>query len=303
MPWIVAAGAIVAGAMGAKASKDAAKESSNATQDATAENSRQYDITRNDTALSRSVGQGALYKLAGEFGINSPTPIDQEKLNSLKESQEKIKQRLSDARNGKNIPGGNDLRTAGFDSPQEWYSYWENRLNGINQKISSIQKTSLVQKPLAKDAGGIYDNLEMDPGYDFRLSEGEKALQRMQSAGGTRYGGGALRAAVRYGQDYASNEFSNAVNRRNAELGYLFSLAGFGQQGIATAGQAGQNAASNNSNILMQNAANQGAYGIAGASAVNNAVQGGLQNYYTQQLLNDYNRNPYSIPQSHETTH
>ena len=30
---------------------------------------------------------------------------------------------------------------------------------------------------------GVYDNLEMDPGYDFRLAEGEKALQRQQSAG------------------------------------------------------------------------------------------------------------------------
>ena len=149
---------------------------------------------------------------------------------------------------------------------------------------------------------GVYDNLEMDPGYDFRLAEGEKALQRQQSAGGTRYGGAALKAAARYGQDYSSNEFSNAVNRRNSELGYLFSLAGFGEQGIATAGQVGANSAANNSQILMQNATNQGNYGMQGASAINNAVQGGLQNYYTQSLLRDYNRPPVAPPTSGTAT-
>lgn len=147
----------------------------------------------------------------------------------------------------------------------------------------------LTYKVMGRD---VYDDLEMDPGYAFRLAEGEKARQRQQSAGGTRYGGGALKAAMRYGQDYASGEFSNAVNRRNSELGYLFSLAGFGEQGIATAGQAGASAAANNSNILMQNAQMQGNYGMQGASAINNAVQGGMQNYYTQQLLRDYNRPP-----------
>lgn len=295
MPWIAAAGAVVAGALGANASKDAAKESAAASKEAVAENRRESDLVRSDTALSRSIGQGALYQLANTFGVDVP---NQAVLSNLDRQKNRYLDRIARAEQGLGIPGGDDLKAAGYSSVDEWLSGLRKKAYETDIKIQKLSSSSG-----AGGQNGLYDNLEMDPGYDFRLSEGEKAMQRMQSAGGTRYGGGALRSAMRYGQDYASNEFSNAVNRRNSELGYLFSLAGFGQQGIATAGQAGAASAANNSNILMQNAANQGAYGMAGASAINNAVQGGLQNYYTQQLLSDYNKNPYTLPQSHEMTH
>lgn len=297
MPWIAAAGAVVAGALGANAAEESAEASAQATREATAENRRQYDITRSDTALSRSLGQGALYKLAQQFGLGVN---NQARIQQLERSRSSLIDRLSRAERGQNLPGPESLAKYGFDSVDDWMSAMRNRLNNVDRNIQNLSRPTS-----SGSGGGLYDNLKMDPGYEFRLSENEKALQRMQSAGGTRYGGGALKAALRYGQDYASNEFSNAVNRRNAELGYLFSLAGFGQQGIATAGQAGAESATNNSNILMQNAALQGNATMTGASAINNAVQGGIQNYYTQQLLRDYNRNPATtntMP-SHEATH
>ena len=56
---------------------------------------------------------------------------------------------------------------------------------------------------LAKLGTGFTGQVDMtqDPGYQFRLSEGLKALNRQQAAGGNFLSGGALKAAARYGQD------------------------------------------------------------------------------------------------------
>ena len=83
-----------------------------------------------------------------------------------------------------------------------------------------------------------------DPGYGFRLAEGQKALDRQAAARGGLISGGALRAAQRYGQEMGSQEYTNAFNRyqteRQARLNPLQSLAGVGQTSVAQLGQAGQ---------------------------------------------------------------
>lgn len=52
-----------------------------------------------------------------------------------------------------------------------------------------------------------------DPGYKFRLSEGEKAINRAQAARGGFYSGAALKEAERFSQDLASQEFANTYGR------------------------------------------------------------------------------------------
>jgi hypothetical protein len=83
-----------------------------------------------------------------------------------------------------------------------------------------------------------------DPGYGFRLSEGQKALDRQAAARGGLISGGALKAAQRYGQEMGSQEYTNAFNRyqteRQARLNPLQSLAGVGQTSVAQLGAAGQ---------------------------------------------------------------
>jgi hypothetical protein len=60
-----------------------------------------------------------------------------------------------------------------------------------------------------------------DPSYGFRFDEGMNALTRQQAASHDLGSGGAQKAAIRYGQGFASTEFANDFNRRNqlAELG------------------------------------------------------------------------------------
>jgi len=85
---------------------------------------------------------------------------------------------------------------------------------------------------------------QADPGYGFRLSEGQKALDRQAAARGGLISGAALKGAQRFGQEMGSQEYTNAFNRyqteRQARLNPLQSLAGVGQTSVAQLGQAGQ---------------------------------------------------------------
>lgn len=97
--------------------------------------------------------------------------------------------------------------------------------------------------------------LAMDPGYDFRLQQGQQALERAEAAGGRVGGGAALKAAARYGQDYSSGEFANAYNRylqgNQQRFGQLMSLAGLGQNANQQLIGAGSNYADTSANVNM----------------------------------------------------
>lgn len=56
-------------------------------------------------------------------------------------------------------------------------------------------------------------NLQQDPGYQFRLDEGERAMQRTASARGNLLSGQQIREALRYSQGVASQEYQNAYAR------------------------------------------------------------------------------------------
>jgi hypothetical protein len=112
---------------------------------------------------------------------------------------------------------------------------------------------------------------QQDPGYAFRLKEGQQALDRQAAARGGLISGGALKAAQRYGQEMGSQEYTNAFNRyqaeRQARLGPLQSLTGMGQTTANTLGTAGQTMAGNVGNIYAQQGVNQGNALLAGSQA------------------------------------
>lgn len=117
---------------------------------------------------------------------------------------------------------------------------------------------------------------QQDPGYAFRMAEGQKALERSAAARGGLQSGGTLKALDRYSQDYASNEYGKAYDRFNNDqtqrFNRLSSIAGLGQTANSQLGQAGQNYAGQYGNNLTGAANASGAAGIAGA----NALAGGL---------------------------
>ena len=77
------------------------------------------------------------------------------------------------------------------------------------------------------------EEFEKEPGYDFRLSEGMKALERSSAAGGRTLGGRAAKELTRFNQGFASHEYGRAEGRfqRNQENRYnrLMGLSGQGQ--------------------------------------------------------------------------
>lgn len=77
------------------------------------------------------------------------------------------------------------------------------------------------------------NDFEVDPGYAFRLSEGNKALERSAAARGMVMSGKMFKGAQRFGQDLASQEYQNAFNRyqtnRSNQLNPLGTLMAAGQ--------------------------------------------------------------------------
>jgi hypothetical protein len=99
-----------------------------------------------------------------------------------------------------------------------------------------------------------------DPGYNFRMDEGNKGIDRAFASRGGTNSGAALKAIARFNQDYASNEFGNAFNRDSVNKSNIYNfLSGQSAQGLGAATQQGNmsiGAATNIGNI-NQNAANQ----------------------------------------------
>ena len=135
-----------------------------------------------------------------------------------------------------------------------------------------------------------------DPGYGFRLSEGQKALDRQAAARGGLISGGALKAAQRYGQEMGSQEYTNAFNRyqteRQARLNPLQSLAGVGQTSVAQLGAAGQTMASNVGEAIGAGAQARASGYMGGANALSqglnqylNYSQGQQRNALLQQAI------------------
>jgi len=123
------------------------------------------------------------------------------------------------------------------------------------------------------------DQFQADPGYAFRLSEGQKALERSAAARGGLLSGGTGKALTRFGQEMGSQEYTNAFNRyqaeRQARLGPLQSLTGMGQTTANQVGQAGQTMATNVGNDITSSAAARASGYVGGA----NALSGGLGQY------------------------
>jgi len=151
------------------------------------------------------------------------------------------------------------------------------------------------------------DQFTQDPGYAFRLSEGMKALDRTAAARGGLLSGATLKGAQRYGQDLASQEYTNAFNRyqieRNAQLNPLQSLAGVGQTATGALTNAAQQfGAQTGQNLQDIGTARASGY-LGGTNALSSAIGQAGQLYQYGQRTNALSGmygntypNQYSLP-------
>ena len=173
-----------------------------------------------------------------------------------------------------------ELQNEQFQQTRQDYAPY--REAGYNA-LANLQRTAGNVPGAFKFGAGDY---QADPGYAFRLSEGQKALDRQAAARGGLISGGALKAAQRYGQEMGSQEFGNAYNRaltsyntdvarENQLYNRQAALAGIGQTATGQVAQAGQNYANTAGNLITGGAAAQAAGQVGQA----NAITGGLGTY------------------------
>jgi hypothetical protein len=143
---------------------------------------------------------------------------------------------------------------------------------GLLKPYLSSGTTALAQLNALTGGGGFQAPTSVteqnDPGYQFRMEQGDLAQQRSAAAAGGVLGGGEAKALQQYSQGLASNEYGNVYNRAlgtyQTNFGNLQSLANLGMGATNTGVSAG--------NILgSQEASNtlQGGFGTAGVLGQN----------------------------------
>jgi hypothetical protein len=135
---------------------------------------------------------------------------------------------------------------------------------------------------------------QADPGYSFRMSEGLKALDRQAAARGGLMSGAALKAAGRFGQESASQEFGNAYNRyrqnRQDQLDPLMYAMTGGTNATNATNTAMGNYGTNVGNLMGQAGQATGAGYLGAGNSLNNLFGALNQQYNTNQMMDILDR-------------
>lgn len=208
----------------------------------------------------------------------------------------------NDETGGQWVQGGSTVNEAGLAAAvQQAIQHQQGAQAGpATPAVPAVQPAAGAANPAAAGGPGygalMHDfgtaDFQADPGYAFRLAEGERALQRGKSASGSLGSGGYLKDLTDYSQGMASQEFGNANARYNANRGFklnaLQALSGTGQSATnqqgAAAGAFGQQVGSNIIGAGNAQAAGQ----VGAANALNGAIGQGISLYQTNQMLQRY---------------
>lgn len=298
-------GSVVSGLMGSRASSKAAGAQTAASQMGVDEQRRQFDLTREDFAPYREGGEEALYNLLDYLGIGTGRGFS-----AIPEAP--VSPDRADFMTGK-APGGGFLG-GGFRQ-----GYWTN-----DPRSSSAQFISTAPAPSFDQTGfdaamakynadkAAYeratrnaqrdprfgslldrftgDDLEQEPGYQFGLNEGEKAIDRMARARGGLDSGATLKALLRFNNDYAGTKFNEGFNRDSTEKTRIFNMlsgvSGTGQTATGQVASAGTNASNNIANLIGQQGDARAAGVVGSNRAWTDAISNGLQGYQNVSMMN-----------------
>jgi len=229
----VVGSAIVGGAVQSRAASKAAKAQRQAADQANETQRYIYDQTREDQMPWQDAGRAGLNSLMGLYGFEQ-----------------------------KPVPGTGKAAVPGTPAGSGLLGAF---LQPAKPGEAAIPPDMEWQRA-ANPSGVANSFMTMDPGYQFRLKEGQRNLENSAAARGGLMSGNFLKATTKYGQDYGANEFTNIANRYSA-------LAGVGQATNQTLATAGQNYA----NAYGQNVTNAGAARASGYAGRANAITGALE--------------------------
>ena len=226
----IAAGAIVGGSvLSAKSANKQSKRAAQVSQDNTAANNqiirenRDFAAQRIDPFAERGNAAGdALNALLGLRGTQQQFQQQQVQPNALSQFR----------------PGG---AGSGFGIGD-----FQAGLGGPAQ-VQTTAQPALTPQQAQEQA---FENFRNSSGFQFRLNEGMDALNSGFAGAGVLQSGDAMRSAVEFGQNLASNEFGNFTN-------LLANQQQVGLSGANALAGVSTNAANNLTVQNTQNAANQ----------------------------------------------
>jgi hypothetical protein len=142
----------------------------------------------------------------------------------------------------------------------------------------------------------------IDPGYAFRLQQGNLANLNLANQAGGAISGNTLTGLMNYGQGAASQEFQNAFNRFQTGRSNIYNMqagiAGLGQTSLGQTGQLSSNTAQNVGNAI----AGAGSAIGAGQVAMGNALSGGIQGAGNQYMLSQILSKRYPMTPTGDVT-
>jgi hypothetical protein len=207
--------------------------------------------------------------------------------------QEQLKKNLDDAeRRLADIQRTAELQKSGVVRPGEFSENLWRDFTVADLKDDPGYKF-LLEKGLISEGGW-----QTDPGYLFRLSEGQKVLENSAAARGGLLSGQTGKALQQYGQNFASNEFGNIYDRyrglidagygrhvadytarvgeREAKFGKLTGQSGQGLQTLGTLAQLAYGGQQQNNAGALDAARLAGNYNVMGANAMASGLSSAL---------------------------
>jgi hypothetical protein len=171
------------------------------------------------------------------------------------------------------------------DTNREMFDITNRNLAPYREAGTTTLKDLLTRMPELTKAYTAEDfNQGIDPGYQFRLAQGQKALENQYNRGGGLVSGNAMQGMQDYTQGQASQEFANAFGRNTTNQTNIFNrLKGIADMGLNATGTTANAATSAGQTIgsAQIGAANAEAAGQIGqAKAYGNTLQG-MANYGT----------------------
>lgn len=95
--------------------------------------------------------------------------------------------------------------------------------NGIQGQVSPIlgrmgDTVNSMNPIVGKLTSSNLNDYQTSPGYDFRMQQGEKAIQNSAAARGMLNSGSTLKALEQYGQDYGTNDYQTYLGNLQNQL-------------------------------------------------------------------------------------
>lgn len=144
-----------------------------------------------------------------------------------------------------------------------------------NELLAPFLQAGTGALPGLQDTVNQRFDFSADPGYDFRLQEGIKALERSSAARGTLAGGRTLKELTRYGQEFGSNEYSRAFDRfmeqQRLRTSTLSNLVGLGFDAGGRSGTNLTQAAQYSGDIGVRGATTAGGFRVGASEFAGNA--------------------------------